>query len=356
MERVEYVQTKNHQYPIFIGETALKHLSFYLIENSPSKICVITDDWLQIHHLHHVLREIPNNIETYIYTVPRGEAAKTIETYYKIMTFALEKGLDRKSLFIAFGGGSIGDVTGFSASTFMRGIKYIQVPTTLLAHDSSIGGKTGINHHLGKNLIGSFYQPDAIFYQLSFLSTLPKHELRSGFAEIIKAAMIHRNPFLESLQQQFSKFDDLKAENLLDPIMKAIETKKLFVEEDEFEQSVRAYLNFGHTLGHAIEHSLPNHQITHGEAVLIGMIFALRLSKKIYPSEFSLENFIHWVEHLEYEISIPKGIEIKTLIERMKKDKKAVEGKIHFVLLQKLGVPIKVKIDEKMIIETLEEM
>src|SRR6185312_13145009 len=185
--------------------------------------------------------------------VPSGEQAKQFPIYEACLTFALENGLDRKSCIIAFGGGAVGDLAGFVAATYMRGIAFLQVPTTLLAHDSAVGGKVAINHPLGKNMIGAFHQPEAVVYHTPFLQSLPEKEWRSGYAEVIKHALIGDVELYHWLKEEVQTLADLRDEKLIHILTKAIPVKANVVSQDETEKGVRAHLNFGHTLGHALE-------------------------------------------------------------------------------------------------------
>ena len=198
---------------------------------------------------------------------------------------ALDFKLDRHSLILALGGGAVGDLSGFVAATFMRGIPFIQIPTTILAHDSAVGGKVAINHPAGKNMIGAFYQPEAVVYDIDFLKSLPEHEIRSGFAEVIKHGLIQDPSFYHWLKENILSIDMMISdENLIHFLSRGVEIKSAIVEEDEKETGIRAYLNFGHTLGHAIEAELGYGKLTHGEAVVIGMLYALQLSEKYLKS------------------------------------------------------------------------
>src|SRR5690606_22285980 len=212
------------------------------------------------------------------------------------LTFALEQKLDRKSVILAFGGGAVGDLSGFVAASFMRGIPFIQIPTTILAHDSAVGGKVAINHPLGKNMIGAFYQPEAVFYDLDFLHSLPLHERRSGFAEVIKHSLISDEDFYVWLRENVHDLDQLRNEEMLYFLKKGIRIKEQIVSQDEKESGIRAFLNFGHTLGHAIEGEAGYGNITHGEGVVIGMMFALGLSKKKLGLSFHLDEFESWLK------------------------------------------------------------
>src|SRR5699024_7418799 len=261
-------------------------------------------------------------------------------------TVALENHLDRHSLIIALGGGVIGDLAGFVAATFMRGIDYIQMPTTILAHDSSVGGKVAINHELGKNLIGAFYPPRAVIYDVDTLQTLPSHEVRSGYAEIVKEAFIAQNDLVDDLLSK--RLVDIKEDELIDHLYRGIAIKGHIVEQDEKESYMRMFLNFGHTLAHAIEAELGYGDITHGEAVAIGMLFALQVSEDYMRVDLQSNRYKQWLLTNEYPLSL-YGIHRDDIIEKMKLDKKSTNEQIQMVLLKTFEQPTVVHLsDERM--------
>ncbi|WLR56552.1 3-dehydroquinate synthase [Mesobacillus subterraneus] len=355
MEQVN-IHTSTKSYPVHLGKGAIQQLTEIIhgAEDSYTSIMVITDETVATYHLeafheHTALEQIVVKI------VPSGEKAKTFEVYQDCLTSALENKLDRKSLIISFGGGAVGDLAGFVAATYMRGIRFIQVPTTILAHDSAVGGKVAVNHPLGKNMIGAFHQPEAVVYDLNFLQTLPEHEVRSGFAEVIKHALISDDVFYNWLKNDIHSLDNLNDSQILEFLTKGIQVKGAIIAEDERETGIRAFLNFGHTLDHAIEAEAGYGKVTHGEAIIIGMLFALQLSIELLGLDFNLQAFKIWLKNLGYETSIPAGLFNVQLIERMKQDKKAVNNTIRFVLLEKIGVPALIEIEEKVLLMHLKE-
>lgn len=334
------IRTTSKQYPVFIEAGALKRLERLIAGDKYTKLLVITDNTVEKLHMNSLKSQLAKVApEAVYYVVPSGEAAKQFSVYESCLTFALEQGLDRKSCILAFGGGAVGDVAGFTAATYMRGISFLQIPTTILAHDSAVGGKTGVNHPIGKNMIGAFHQPDAVLYDLSLLHTLPPSEIRSGFAEAIKHALIADQNLLH-MMMEISDFNDVKEEQLAFILRRGIEIKASIVSEDEKEQGVRAYLNFGHTLGHAIESVLGYGRTTHGEAVMIGMVYALMLSQKAVELKFPIEPFIMWVRRLGYSLDLPKGLDFQTALSVMERDKKTIDSQPRFVLLESVGNPI----------------
>jgi 3-dehydroquinate synthase len=348
------IQTMSKHYDVWIGENVIAELSAFLQKEfaEVTKILIITDESVEKLHLKTVEKKL-SSFPVISYTVPAGEKAKTFDVFYACLTYMLEQHLDRKSLVLALGGGAVGDLAGYVAASFMRGIPFIQIPTTILAHDSAVGGKVAINHPLGKNMIGVFNQPEAVFYDTTFLSTLPLQELRSGFGEVIKHALISDISFYQELHSKISDLSQVKIAYWSEILEKGILVKQAIVEKDERETSVRAFLNFGHTLGHAIEAEMGYGKFTHGEAVVIGMIFALRLSKRKYDIAFSLEEYIKWLKQLDYTCDIPNDLEIERLIDRMRQDKKSINGTIRFVLLQEIGSPVLVEVNEAVIREEL---
>lgn len=342
------VETSTHDYTISIEE----HLRFKLkdfIAKKYTTIFVITDDQVAPLYLDDVLYGLQGEHVIHT-TIPSGEATKSIEYYYQLQTVALENRLDRNSLIVALGGGVIGDLAGFVAATFMRGIDYIQVPTTILAHDSSVGGKVAINHELGKNLIGSFYPPIAVIYDVHMVQTLPENEIRSGYAELVKEAFISDETYL---QQLFSKsLTSITKDELTNHLYQGIKVKATIVEQDEREANIRKYLNFGHTLAHAMETTLGYGRLTHGESVAIGMLFALRLSEQIFDRSLYYEELTTWLQDNGYPLSL-FDLDIDQLIQLMKLDKKATNQMIQMVLLREIGEPIVKTIDEPMLKEAL---
>ncbi|MFD3446104.1 3-dehydroquinate synthase [Microbacteriaceae bacterium 4G12] len=337
MEQV-HITTKSKQYPLYLGANSIVQLQAVIEAMTPtvSSILIISDEEVAAHYLHVVKEHLSAEQRVFSFIVPSGEQEKSFENYYAIQTYALGQGLDRHSLIIALGGGVIGDLAGFVAATFMRGIRFIQVPTTLLAHDSAVGGKVAVNHPLGKNMIGAFYQPEAVIYNIAFLRSLPIKEWRSGFAEVIKHSLIWDPQFYEWLYEEIHSFEDLQDDALIYALKTAIHIKAEVVAQDETEQGIRAYLNFGHTLGHAIEAELGYGVITHGDAVAIGMRFAILLSEHVYQKDLNYTRFQKWFHSYGYP-KLPQELTAEQLVQAMKKDKKAKAGVIRMVLMKEIG-------------------
>ncbi|WP_033542129.1 3-dehydroquinate synthase [Planococcus sp. CAU13] len=324
-----------HPYQVHIGPGALSAFQEICsgLLASADKIAILADEQVARLHLEYLRSHLAKTGHIYIKQIPAGESAKSIETYMDCQSFLLENEFSRNSLLLAFGGGAAGDLAGFVASTFMRGIPFIQIPTTILAHDSAVGGKTAINHAAGKNMIGTFYQPAAVIYDTHLLKTLPEKEIRSGMAEVIKHAFISNEGWLEELLSVEDIYG-LTDEEMAKHLERGIAVKAAIVEEDEFENGVRKFLNFGHTLAHAIEAVLGYGKITHGEAVAIGMAYALELSghQKLAP-------YLKWCQSNGYPLQTLVDLPFEQLENYMKKDKKTSGGLLKFVMLKEIGLP-----------------
>jgi 3-dehydroquinate synthase len=273
--------------------------------------------------------------------IPDGEKFKTLDWANSIYTALLINSFDRHSALVALGGGVIGDITGFAAATFMRGVPFVQVPTTLLAMvDSSVGGKTGVNHPLGKNMIGAFYQPRKVLMDLSVLKSLPKEELLSGLAEVIKYGVIRDASFFDYLGKNREKILKLDPDVMEYIIRRSCEIKAEVVSKDERESGLRAILNYGHTLAHAIE-TAENYTMRHGYAVSIGMVYAAKLAHKTGFCDASVPGR---VKDLLLSYGLPVDLSalsrkpsVSELMDTMQVDKKAEGGKVKFVLPKKIG-------------------
>jgi len=271
--------------------------------------------------------------------IPDGEEYKSLASTEIIFTELLKARLDRKSVLIALGGGVIGDITGFAASTYMRGVDFVQVPTTLLAQvDSSVGGKTGVNHPLGKNMIGTFWQPRLVWIDIDTLRTLPRREFLSGLAEVIKYGVIWDAGFFDFLEDSAAKLLGSENDTLIHSIRKSCEIKAEVVSEDERESGLRAILNYGHTIGHAIETVTGYTEYLHGESVAIGMQAAANLAHLRGLLDLQQVKRIELlIKSYGLPTSIPQSIDSEALLESMQLDKKTVSGSLTFVLPEKIG-------------------
>ncbi|MHB8882233.1 MAG: 3-dehydroquinate synthase [Thermodesulfovibrionales bacterium] len=290
--------------------------------------------------------------------IPDGEQYKSLTSAETIYGELLRAKLDRRSCLIALGGGVIGDLTGYAASTYMRGIDFIQVPTTLLAQvDSSVGGKTGVNHSLGKNMIGTFWQPRLVWIDIKTLKTLPPKEFCSGLAEVIKYGVIWDREFFDMLEASREKILALDEATLIEVIRRSCEIKAEVVSKDERESGLRAILNYGHTVGHAVETLTGYTRYLHGEAVAIGMHAAARLSNVLgLMDEKQVLRIKALIEACGLPAEVPAGIRDEDLLAAMQLDKKTVSGALRFVLPEKIGsVRIQADIRSEEIIKAVRE-
>lgn len=336
------VDLGERSYPIWIGRNLLDQIADFLNKlciDQKQKILLITDTNVGSLYAQKIVNQLQGNGYTsFVYSVPAGESSKSLAQYEKIMTYAMEKKLDRHSLVLALGGGVVGDLAGFVASTYMRGIPFIQIPTTILAHDSSVGGKVAINHPLGKNMIGSFYQPIAVIYDTHTLVSLPRREILSGFAEVLKHGFIWNASFVEWLTEHREELLQLQEPYLSEALYRGCQIKTLVVAQDEKEQNLRAILNFGHTFGHAFE-SLGNYsKYTHGEAISIGMSLAAQVSEEVFGDEPIAGSVSSLLKSYGLPISwsdLPWNVD--QVIKKMYADKKVVAGSLNIILLKELG-------------------
>lgn len=333
------VTTDSHSYEVIIGSGILRTASESCREKieKADQIIVFTDRNVWEAQKEYFTENFPYPFEVFV--MPGGEACKSFDNFKDAHTFLIEKNCTRKSFLFALGGGAVGDLTGFVAATFMRGIPYIQIPTTILAHDSAVGGKTAINHPLGKNLIGAFYQPEAVIYDIHFLGSLSDREIRSGMAEVIKHAMISDAAWLSELMETPS-ITNIEQSLLAHHLKRGVEVKANIVAQDETEQSVRKFLNLGHTYGHAIEAAAGYGGLTHGEAVVIGIVYALLLSERYgeITRDFTVE-FLQFAYRSGYPFHEVDKFSFEQLSEFLMKDKKIEYGTLKFVLLQTIGAP-----------------
>lgn len=353
-----HVHIKNDRrqdYPIFIGVGLLEKINSLVDITKYSKAMIVTDRNIPsslVQNLQSNLKIANSSI-----VLDSGEQQKNLDGIQKVWKTLKDSGCDRESLVINLGGGVIGDIGGFAASTFMRGIDFLQIPTTLLAQvDSSIGGKVGINFLGIKNLIGIFQQPIAVIIDVNTLSTLPQREFISGFAEIIKHGLIADENYFKSVTAK--KPQDFSQEELIEIIEKSCQIKVLFVSQDEEESGRRKLLNFGHTIGHAVEAltQKTNHPLLHGEAISIGMIVEGKISNLVgllSDAEYKQLNQSIIQAGLPTEVS---GLEVNAILEKIKSDKKNVKGETKFTLLRSIGKAIiNQTVDESIIRKVLYE-
>jgi len=334
---IETVNLEDNSYPIFIGEGASLSLENFDGYIAGKDIAIITNEVVAPLYLNEI-SNLFSNMNVIEYILPDGEQEKKLKTVHKIIDRLMEAGFGRDSTLIALGGGVVGDITGFTASIFMRGINFIQIPTTLLAQvDASVGGKTAVNHKSGKNLIGSFYQPQCVICDSMFLATLKATEISAGLAEIIKYGLIFDSEFFQWLQKNMQQIVSNDPAAVAHVIQRSCAIKAEIVAQDEKEQSVRALLNFGHTFGHAIEKLTGYGNWTHGDAVAVGMVLAARLSENmslITPED--VQNIEEILTAANLPISLP-NIDPAELLAAMQSDKKVKDRNIQLVLLKNIG-------------------
>ena len=347
MHKTLTVKLKKHSYDINIGENLLYSISKYHEKIYKNKrIFVITDTNVKKIYLHRFSQSfIKSKIQINCLSIAPGEKSKNFKTIDMLSNKLLKLKISRKDIIYALGGGVVGDITGFVSSIILRGVDWIQVPTSLLAQvDSSVGGKTGINTSFGKNLIGSFYQPKMVIIDTNTLNTLPRRELLSGYAEIVKYSLINDKKFLFWLENNGLNLIEGDNTNRIYAIIKCCSNKSKIVAKDEKENNLRALLNLGHTFAHALEAEAGyDKSMLHGEAVSIGMVLALKLS---HHMKFIEKNDIkRLVNHLK-EVGLPVSLKethsscnwnLDKILNRIKNDKKNEENLIKFILCKKIG-------------------
>jgi 3-dehydroquinate synthase len=347
----------DRSYNILVGKDLLKQVGSYLSHLVKSQSAIIIThpsiNKLYGNTLRSSLQE--EGIKALTFEVPEGESCKSIQQAEKLFDRLIENHCGRETPLIALGGGVIGDLTGFVAATFLRGVPYIQIPTTLLSQvDSSVGGKTAVNHRLGKNLIGAFYQPKLVVVDLDTLKSLPKDEFRAGLAEVIKYGIIEDADLFAFLEKNVEKILQLDSESLLHVIETSCSIKAKVVEKDEKESRYRMVLNYGHTLGHAIEALTFYSKFKHGEAVAIGMIYAAKLSHVTGQCSHEVVGRIQsLIKKFGFVTQLP-DFSPKKYIESMYLDKKAMDKKIRFIMVKEIGsVNIIDAVSEQSLTETL---
>ena len=288
--------------------------------------------------------------------IPPGETSKNLQSIEKVYDTALANRLERSSTFVALGGGVIGDMTGFAAATWLRGVNFVQVPTSLLAMvDASVGGKTGVNHPRGKNLIGAFYQPKLVLIDPEVLNTLPEREFRAGMAEVIKYGIIWDKDLFTKLEQasNIDSFSTIEPKLLETILIRSCQAKADVVSQDEKESGIRAILNYGHTIGHAVESLTHYQEFVHGEAVAIGMVAAgkIALNMKLWAAE-EAQRQDALIKKTGLPIEIPQNLEFNNILSTLQSDKKVKAGKIRFVLPTTIG---KVIITDQVTSEIIEQ-
>lgn len=353
-----HINLGHHHYDIVIGQGLLSDHQLIASMVDSQQVCIVTNAVIAEHYLSTLLSSLSSlslTLETVI--LPEGESNKTQTTLDLIHNRLIEKKFSRDCLLIALGGGIVGDIAGFAAASYQRGVKYLQIPTTLLAQvDSSVGGKTGINHALGKNLIGAFHQPVGVIIDTNVLATLPPREIAAGMAEVIKYGLIRDRQFLDSLQKNLDSLMTLDHDKLAEVIQRSCQHKANVVENDEKEQGERATLNLGHTFGHAIEALTHYHTYLHGEAIAIGTMMAAELSRLLgWLSDEDVVFIERLFIHAKCPTTLREDLSATAIRQAMQRDKKVAAGKLRLILLSQLGqAVIRDDIDEALILRAIE--
>lgn len=332
------VDLGKRSYPIYIGGSLLSNKELITKHISTNQILIVTNKTVAPLYLK-VVEEVLTDVNYETLILPDGETFKSLESFNQVISRLMEKKFSRTCMLIALGGGVIGDLTGFVAACYQRGVKFIQIPTTLLAQvDSSVGGKTAVNHPLGKNMIGAFHQPTAVFADTDTLATLPDREFSAGLAEVIKYGIIRDKPFYSWLEENIEMVMQRDKNALEYCIERSCINKAEVVAEDERESGIRAILNLGHTFGHAIETALNYKEWLHGEAVGCGMLMAADLSERLgLLSGDKVESIHSILERTNLPTRIHRDVRPDQMFANMKVDKKSRDGVLFLILLKDIG-------------------
>ena len=332
------VDLGDRSYPIYIGDQIFSDRALLTKHIQGKQVMVVTNTTIANLYLNELMAALAD-FSVVSCVLPDGEQYKTLDILNQIFSRLLESKYNRSATLIALGGGVVGDMTGFAAASYQRGVDFIQIPTTVLSQvDSSVGGKTGVNHALGKNMIGAFYQPKAVFADLSILSSLPSRELSAGIAEVIKYGLIQDEQFLLWLESNMPALLALGPAALTYAIKRSCECKAEIVAQDEREGGIRAILNLGHTFGHAVETDQGYGNWLHGEAVAVGIVVACVLSEKLgWVSMADVERVLAIIESANLPVRLPQNMTPERFLELMSVDKKVIDGKLRLVLLKRLG-------------------
>ena len=332
------VDLGERSYPIYIGEGLLDQPELLAPHIAGRQVAIVSNETVAPLYLERLSRTL-GAYSVLPVVLPDGEAHKNWETLQLIFDALLTARHDRRTTVVALGGGVIGDMAGFAAACYQRGVDFIQVPTTLLSQvDSSVGGKTGINHPLGKNMVGAFYQPNAVLIDTASLKTLPARELSAGLAEVIKYGLICDEPFLTWLEAHIHALRELEPVELTEAIRRSCAAKAAVVGADERESGVRATLNLGHTFGHAIETHMGYGVWLHGEAVAAGTVMALEMSMRLgWIDQPARDRGIRLLQAAGLPVVPPQEMTPEHFMEHMAVDKKVLDGRLRLVLLRQMG-------------------
>lgn len=335
------VDLGERSYPIYIEAGILAQIGSKFDEHGISKkspVLVISDTSVAPLYLEPCVAALAASgykVESFI--APSGESSKSLEMLDKIVEQALLAGLDRKSTIVALGGGVVGDLAGFAAASFMRGIRFVQVPTTILAHDSSVGGKVAVNHRLAKNIIGAFHQPEFVLYDLNTLTSLPMREVRAGLSEVIKHGLIWNADFVDWVEANVDALLQREMSALQTALYEGCKVKSIVVSQDEREGGLRAILNLGHTIGHALEAVANYNQLLHGEAIAIGMVGSAMIAEAKGADPAITLRTRAIFEKFGLPTMIPADMSTDAIVAALLHDKKFVGGSLNFVLPTAIG-------------------
>ena len=349
------VELNEKSYPIYIGSGLLQQKALLTKHIKAKQVLIVTNTTVSPLYLDKVVKQL-DGFQLEVIELPDGEQYKNLEHITKVFDKLLENKFSRNATLIALGGGVIGDMGGFAAACYQRGIPFIQIPTTVLAQvDSSVGGKTGVNHPLGKNMIGAFYQPQCVVVDMDVLDTLDDRQLIAGIAEVIKYGLIRDLELFEWLEKNITLLLARDKQALAYVIERSCQNKAEIVAEDEFESGVRAILNLGHTFGHAIETGMGYGKYLHGEAVAIGIGYAADLSKRMgWITDADVKRIIALLKSAKLPVQPPKEMDVSQFIDLMAVDKKNVDGKIRLILLESIGkATLPVNVEQSLLEQTL---
>jgi 3-dehydroquinate synthase len=360
MTKTLRVELGDNSYPLVVGTGLLNSVGELLIPHTKSnKVLIVSDAFVKTRYMPVVLKSLKDaGLDVRTIEVPVGEESKSLVQFSRIQDSLVEHQLDRGSMLIALGGGVIGDLAGFAAAVYMRGIPYVQIPTTLQAQvDASVGGKTAINHPKGKNLIGAFHQPKLVVIDVDTLKTLPQRDIRAGLIEVIKMGVIRDEPLFERVEENLEAILNLDDTTLIEIISQACVNKAEIVAKDEKESGLRMVLNYGHTFGHALEAMTHYNRYRHGEAVSIGMHCAAQLATNLRMfSETDFQRQRALLKRAKLPITFPTDLTPEALCDAMYLDKKTLGGKLRLILPTRIGeVVIHDDVDDRHILEAISQ-
>ena len=360
MTKTLRVELGANSYPIIVGSGLLNRAAELLTPHLKSnKVLIVSDAFVKARYMPVVSRSLTDaGLDVHAIEIPVGEESKSLAQFSRIQDRLVAHQLDRGSTLIALGGGVIGDLAGFAAAVYMRGIAYVQIPTTLQAQvDASVGGKTAINHPKGKNLIGAFHQPKLVIIDVDTLKTLPQRDIRAGLIEVIKMGVIRDEPLFKMVEENLDALLNTEDATLIEMIASACVSKAEIVAKDEKESGLRMVLNYGHTFGHALEALTHYNRYRHGEAVSIGMNCAAQLAVNLRMfSETDFQRQCALLKRAKLPLTFPPDLTPETLCDAMSLDKKTLGGKLRLILPTRIGeVVIRDDIDNRQVLAAISE-